>query len=205
MNDYLSGLFLGLGLILPIGSQNFYVLKSAIQMGLPRALVIALVAAACDSLLIVIGALGASAALAAIPALRPVLLIGGAVFLLMLGVLALRSPLPDTDDVAGEASLAKASMATVSASLINPHAIIDTVGIIGLAISSAKTGALPFGLGAISASVVWFLFLAVAGSLLASRLTAQTRQWIERASGLILLAFGLRFAWEAAQLLLGLV
>ncbi|MDR2957421.1 MAG: LysE family transporter [Coriobacteriales bacterium] len=200
MNHFLSGLILGLGLILPIGSQNIYVLKSAIRMRLPRSLVIALVAASCDSLLIIIGALGASTALAAAPGLRPALLIAGAGLLFFLGIRALRSPLPEADESLGEDNLAKACLATVSASLINPHAIIDTVGVIGLAISSVTDGAFPFGFGAVSASIVWFMFLALAGSLLASRLTSKTRQWIDRASGIILLFFGLRLAWEALVL-----
>jgi L-lysine exporter family protein LysE/ArgO len=200
MIDYLAGLLLGLGLILPIGSQNIYVLKSAIRIKLPRSLVIGLVAAACDTLLIVIGALGASAALMAVPVLRPALLIAGACLLFYLGVRALRLPVPDEDENSGEENLAKAVLATVSASLINPHAIIDTVGVIGLAISSATEGAMAFGLGAISASLVWFLFLTLAGSLLAARLTPKARQWIDRVSGLILLVFGLRLAWEAFRL-----
>jgi L-lysine exporter family protein LysE/ArgO len=197
VSHYFAGLLLGLGLILPIGSQNIYVLKSAIKMGLPRSLAIGMVAAACDSLLIIIGALGASAALAAAPGLRPALLVAGAGLLFYLGGLALRAPLPEADDSTGEASLPKAALATVSASLLNPHAIIDTVGVIGLAISSATDGALPFGLGAISASVFWFISLALAGSLLAAKLTPKARQIIERASGIILLVFGLRLAWEA--------
>jgi L-lysine exporter family protein LysE/ArgO len=204
MNHYLAGLLLGLGLILPIGSQNIYVLKSAIKMGLPRSLIIGSIAASCDSLLIIIGALGASAALSAAPGLRPALLIAGALLLFYLGIQALRSPLPKEDESTGESNLRTAAVATVSASLLNPHAIIDTVGIIGLAISSATDGALPFGLGAISASFVWFMFLALAGSLLAAKLTPKARQWIERASGTILLVFGLRLAWEAL-VLFGLV
>ena len=201
MEHYLAGLLLGLGLILPIGSQNIYVLKSAIRMGLPRSLAIGLVAAACDTLLITVGALGASAALAAAPLLRPALLVAGAGLLFYLGVQSLRSPLPADDDIQGEDSLPRAAMATVSASLLNPHAIIDTVGVIGLSISSAADGALPFGLGAISASLFWFSFLALAGSLLASRLTPLARQWIDRLSGILLLAFGLRLAYEAVILL----
>jgi len=201
MNQYLAGLLLGLGLILPIGSQNIYVLKSAIRLGLPRSLVVALVAASCDTLLITIGALGASAALAAAPALRPLLLVAGACLLLYLGVSALRADVPTADDSHGEENMAKAALATISASLINPHAIIDTVGVIGLAISSAVDGALPFALGTISASFAWFFFLALAGSLLASRLTAKIRQGIDRLSGLILIFFGLRLGWEAFLLL----
>ena len=197
---YLAGLLLGLGLILPIGSQNIYVLKSAIRMGLPRSLVIALVAAACDTLLITIGALGASVALAAAPGLQPLLLVAGCCLLLYLGIQAFRSQPPDADHEEGQANLAKAALATVSASLINPHAIIDTVGVIGLAISSATDGAPAFGLGAVSASVFWFMFLALAGSLLANRLSPRVRLTIERLSGAILLLFGLRLGFEALVL-----
>ncbi|MCL2339962.1 MAG: LysE family transporter [Actinomycetia bacterium] len=203
MSHYLSGLLLGLGLILPIGSQNVYVLKSAMRLGLPRSFWIALIATSCDSLLIIIGALGASAALTAVPGLRPALLIAGTLFLLFLGIQALRAPLPASEDNtdAPAVSLPKTALGTVTVSLLNPHAIIDTVGVIGLAISVQPDQAAVFGAGAISASLIWFLFLAVAGSLLARRLTPKVRQWIERATGLILLLFSLRLLWEALVLL----
>jgi L-lysine exporter family protein LysE/ArgO len=195
--QFLAGLLLGLGLILPIGSQNIYVLKSAIRIGLPRALVIALVAAACDTLLIGIGALGVSAVLATIPLLRPALLMAGSCLLTCLGIRALRSGPPDEDLGEGQENLAKAALATATASLVNPHAVIDTVGVIGLAITSAGDNAMAFGLGTVFASIVWFMFLALAGSLLASRLNAELRQWVERMSGAILLLFGLKLGYEA--------
>jgi len=201
VSHYLAGLLLGLGLILPIGSQNVYVLKSAVRIGLPRVLAVGLTAAACDALLISIGALGASAALAAAPLLRPALTAGGAALLLHLGVQGLRAPLPEAEDGEGADSLPRAMLATVSASLLNPHAIIDTVGVIGLAISSAVSGALPFALGTVSASLLWFGLLTLAGSLLASRLTPRARQRIDRLSGALLLLFALRLAWEAVAML----
>jgi L-lysine exporter family protein LysE/ArgO len=202
MSQYIAGLLLGLGLILPIGSQNIYVLKQSIHLGLPRSLLIGLAAASCDSLLIIIGALGASVALNAVPGLRPTLLIAGTVFLMFLGIRSLRAQLPKADDPAsGKDSLVKSVGATISASLLNPHAIIDTVGVIGLAISATADGALPFGIGAISASLIWFILLAVGGSLLSSKLTPKVRQWIDRISGIILIIFALRLAWEALLLI----
>jgi L-lysine exporter family protein LysE/ArgO len=196
MRDYIAGLILGLGLILPIGSQNVYVLKSALRIGFPRSLIIGLAAACCDTLLIVIGALGASKALQAAPMLRPVLLLAGSALLLYMGVKALMAKAPDDSVELGEESLQKAVIATVSASLLNPHAIIDTVGVIGLSISSAGSGATFFGLGAVSASIVWFCFLTLAGSLLASLFTPTVRLWLDRLSGVLLIGFAIRLACE---------
>lgn len=85
MTAYLSGLMLGLALIVPIGPQNIVVLNQGLVVGFPRSLFAVVFAGICDTLLIVVGAVGVGALLTGIPALRSVLLAVGAVFLLHRG------------------------------------------------------------------------------------------------------------------------
>jgi L-lysine exporter family protein LysE/ArgO len=79
---------------------------------------------------------------------------------------------------------------TTSVSLLNPHAILDTVGVLGAAIAAqqAEQRAV-FASGTLTASWVWFLILALAASLLRRFLTPRRRQWIDRGSGAMLLLF----------------
>lgn len=200
MPSYLSGLALGLALILPIGAQNVFLLDQALRLRLPRALVPALCAALCDILLIAVGALGASALLDATRSLRVVLLAVGVVLLSVLGVQALRAAGQERSAAAAPLPLRALVLRTVAVSLVNPHAVLDTVGVIGSAIAATRAPGRPaFTAGAMTASVLWFAGLAVAGALAAGRLTPRGRRWLDRVSGVVLLAFAVAFAVEAAR------
>ncbi|HIV58579.1 MAG TPA: LysE family transporter [Candidatus Stackebrandtia faecavium] len=193
---FLTGLLFGLGLIIPIGAQNVFVFSQGLAVGMPRALWAVLAAACCDSLLIVAGAAGAASLLQTVPGLQAGLLAGGAVFLTYLGVKQVRSKMPEGEaEVAGAASGSQVLRRTISASLLNPHAIVDTVGVLGAAIATQSvTGRTAFAAGTISASWLWFLVLAICATALRGVLTARRRVWFDRISGVILCAFAVGMA-----------
>ena len=98
MTAYFSGLVLGLAMLLPIGATSLFVLKQGVQAGFPRAFIGILTVCLCDSFLIILGALGASALLAML-GYREVLIALGSTFLIVLGLLTLRSPPPQHSEV----------------------------------------------------------------------------------------------------------
>src|SRR4051795_3595490 len=81
-----SGLALGLGLIVAIGAQNAFVLRQGLRLEHVTAVVA--VCAVSDVALIAAGVLGAGAALSRLPWLIPVVCFAGAAFLLAYGGLA---------------------------------------------------------------------------------------------------------------------
>ena len=93
----LSGLGLGLGLIVAIGAQNAFVLRQGIRR--EHVLAVVLICIASDAALIVAGVAGAGALFTAVPWLVTVARWGGALFLLSYAVLAARRALrrPDPD------------------------------------------------------------------------------------------------------------
>lgn len=187
-----SGVMLGLALIVPIGPQNFFVLNQSITVGMPRALAAVVAAGFCDSLLILAGAGGASAVLTDVPGLRPTLLAAGVLLLVFLGIRSLRTEMVEEDTLHGGQRLPLRTVVsrTASVSLLNPHAILDTVGVLGATIAAQQIGQrVAFASGALTASWVWFLILALAASLLRRFLTPRRRQWIDRGSGVMLLLF----------------
>ncbi|WP_019853317.1 LysE/ArgO family amino acid transporter [Actinopolyspora mortivallis] len=191
MTVLLSGFALGLALILPIGAQNVFVINQAIAVGIPRVFVAVVAAGVCDTILILAGAFGASTLLETIPGLRPVLLVGGSVFLVFLAVQSFRARESELQDVGSPvSSVGAVATKTATVSLLNPHAILDTVGVLGAAIAAQAAAERPlFALGTVSASWVWFCVLAVAGAAVRHALTPGRRVWVERVSGMILLAF----------------
>ena len=93
----LSGLGLGLGLIVAIGAQNAFVLRQGIRR--EHVLAVVLICIASDATLIIAGVAGAGALFTAVPWLVTVARWGGALFLFCYALLAARRALrrPDPD------------------------------------------------------------------------------------------------------------
>ncbi len=189
MAAYIGGLLLGLVMIVPIGMQNIFVLNQGLMAGFPRVLVAVVGASCCDTLLIVLGATLSTTLVAAVPNARAVLVAVGVVFLLVLGVRSLVTA-PEMEEVQRVASPLAVIGQTVGVSLINPHAILDTVGVIGGAIAARQAAERAvFAAGAVTASWCWFLLLGLGAAIFQRYLTARGRLWIARGSGAIMVVF----------------
>ncbi|WP_322023383.1 LysE/ArgO family amino acid transporter [Burkholderia sp. BCC1977] len=203
---FLEGLLLGAGLFTSVGPKDAFVIKRSISS--PHLLVIALICAGSDALLIVLGAHGLSALLARHPAVVSAALWAGIAYLAGYGLLALRSAIrrrqPDRVDGADAgsgsgATLSRTLLATAAVSLLNPYAWIDTVLLLGTVIANhAAPARAPFAIGAMTASLVWFLMLAYGARA--------CRAWFDRALAwrvldlfvaVMMLGFAVRFAIDA--------
>ena len=189
MIPFAFGLLFGLATAFPVGVQSFVVINQGLRFGYPRVLTGIVTASLCDTLLIVLGAAGASALLADADARTPVLLVGIA-FLAIFGVLAFRAP---PEEEAGEVKSVGRPLAmiaqTVGVSLFNPHAVLETVGVLGGAVAAQSAeNRIEFALGVIAASWVWFAMVGLGASALQRLLTAPARLWMQRGSGVMMLA-----------------
>jgi L-lysine exporter family protein LysE/ArgO len=182
------GLLFGLATAFPVGLQSFVVMNQGLRFGYPRVLTGIVTASLCDTLLILLGAAGATALLADADGRTPVLLVGIA-FLATFGILAFRAPPEEAEGVKSAASPFAMIAQTVGVSLFNPHAVLETVGILGGAIvAQTAENRIEFACGVISASWVWFLMVGLGASALQRRLTAPARLWMQRGSGALMLA-----------------
>jgi L-lysine exporter family protein LysE/ArgO len=158
----LQGFVTGGGLIIAIGAQNAFLLAQGVrrQYHWP----IALLCSLSDALLICLGVLGMGVLISESPLLLELARIGGALFLVYYGYRALRSALqPAGLDMArrGAVSLKSALLTTLAVSLLNPHAYLDTVVLVGsIATQHGDSLRYWFGAGAVLASFTWFLMLA---------------------------------------------
>ncbi|MBD0356664.1 MAG: LysE family transporter [Rubrobacter sp.] len=197
MSAFVFGLLFGMATILPVGVQSFVVLNQGLTVGYPRVFFGIVTASCCDTLLIVLGAVGVSAILNA-PGSREALILVGVGFLLVMGVLALRAS-SDNDEVKSRMRPAAMVAQTAGVSLLNPHAILETVGILGAAIAAqAAESRVEFATGVISASWVWFLMVGRGASVVQRWLTSSVRLWIQRGSGVLMLALAGILAFELA-------
>lgn len=186
----LSGFLLALGLILPLGVQNTFVfLQGATQPRWVRGLPVVLTAALCDTLLITLAVSGVSLLVLQLPWLLTVLRWGGVLFLLYMGVATWRSAGgASLDGAAAEWPLKRQILFSLSVSLLNPHAILDTIGVIGTtALNFAGAERLAYAGACILVSWLWFLGLMTAGHLVRRAPSAGRIQvWLGRVSAIVI-------------------
>lgn len=185
----IHGIILAFGLIIPLGVQNVFVFnQGASQPNILRAAPVVLTASICDTLLILIAVQGVSLVLLTFSWLTNSLYIIGFFFLLYMGFVIWRSN--PSNDVKQEKSmpLKKQILFAASVSLLNPHAILDTIGVIGTnSIQYIGSEKWAFTLATIIVSWIWFISLALAGKFL-KRLdsTGKTILLLNKFSGLII-------------------
>ncbi len=151
------------------------------------ALPVVLTASLADTLLILVAVLGVSAVVLTVPWVKIVLGVIGVCFLLTIGWVTWRSEVHEDDatKLAHDWPVRRQIVFALSVSLLNPHAILDTIGVIG-ASSLAYTGPerSAFTAACLLNSWVWFFLLAMAGKLMGS--IGGVRRWLNRVSALII-------------------
>lgn len=161
----LHGIILAFGLILPLGVQNVFVFnQGALQTTYIRALPVVITAAICDTILIIAAVSGVSLLVLTFAWLENIIFSVGIIFLLYMGVVLWKTNTV-TDEVEGQRfSTRRQIVFAASVSLLNPHALLDTIGVIGTN-SLNYDGDLKwaFTLSTIVVAWLWFLGLALAG------------------------------------------
>ncbi len=166
MGSVFAGFGLGLSLILAIGAQNAFVLRQGLRR--LHVLPVVLVCAISDAILIAAGVAGFGALAEAIPGLEFWMRVFGATFLGWYGARTLWSAWQGGQalEAGGESQSLRAAVFTVLAlTWLNPHVYLDTVVLLGAI--SAQYDALPFALGAMSASFAFFFTLGYGARALA--------------------------------------
>ncbi|MFC0028963.1 LysE/ArgO family amino acid transporter [Micromonospora chaiyaphumensis] len=172
----LAGLTVSAALIVAIGAQNAFVLRQ----GLRREHVVPVVAicATSDAVLITAGVAGMGSLVADRPGLLAAVRWAGAAFLLGYALLAARRAVrPDALRPSDRppATLGATVLACLAFTWLNPHVYLDTVLLLG-GVAQQQEHRWAFGVGAASASLLWFAALGVGARRLAP-LLARTLAW----------------------------
>ncbi|MBO0587803.1 LysE/ArgO family amino acid transporter [Sporosarcina sp. E16_8] len=159
------GIILAFGLIVPLGVQNVFVFnQGALQPTFARALPVVVTAAICDTLLIIAAISGVSLLVLTFAWLENVIFSIGIVFLLYIGFVLWKSDAMSTKVDGVRFSTKKQILFATSVSLLNPHAILDTIGVIGSSsLNYSGDVRIAFTLTTIVVSWLWFIGLATAG------------------------------------------
>ena len=165
LSAFLHGIVLALGLIVPLGVQNIFIFnQGAKQPKFSKALPSIIAASICDTILICIAVLGISLLILEISWLKLSIFIVGFISLVYMGYNTWSQPPLDLTINSGAFSAKKQILFAVSVSILNPHAIMDTMIVIGTsALKHKGIAQIIFTLTCILISWIWFFSLAVAG------------------------------------------
>lgn len=164
----IHGFILAFSLILPLGAQNIFVFnQGALHHRFTNALPVILTAAICDTILISLAVMGITVLVFGSFIIKSILIIIGIVFLIYMGWSTWKSKIDNNEqNTYTSFTPTKQIIFAVSVSLFNPHAIMDTVGVIGTSsLSYQGLNKLAFALSTVLVSWIWFFGLAAVGRL----------------------------------------
>jgi threonine/homoserine/homoserine lactone efflux protein len=200
INIFLQGLLLGFSIAAPVGPIGVLCIRRTLAGGRLHGFVSGLGAATADGCYGLVAAFGLTALSGALLAWQtPIRLLGG-LFLLYLAARIFLTPPPrdaaPSDSPAPKiGGLAGDYFSTFFLTLSNPMTILSFTAIfagLGLAARAGNfNDSALLVAGVIAGSAAWWLTLSLGVGLLRARVTPKVMVWINRASGLVIAAFGL--------------
>jgi L-lysine exporter family protein LysE/ArgO len=164
----LVGFIASFTLIAAIGAQNAFVLRQGVRR--EHVLPVVALCTVSDIVLISAGIVGVGALISAHPSALNIAKFGGALFLLGYGLLAARRVWRPSSLAPSErtpARLAEVLVTCAALTFLNPHVYLDTVVLLGALANEHKDEKWLFGVGAVTASAVWFVSLGLGARRLA--------------------------------------
>jgi threonine/homoserine/homoserine lactone efflux protein len=191
---FTRGFVIGFTVAMAVGPMSVLTMRRTIAHGRLYGLVSGLGIATADASYGAVAAFGLSAITATLVGARTALGLIGGVFLIWLAIRTLRArPATTAADVDDRPGLLGAYLSIYGLTMTNPMTILSFVGIFagfGLAGGGLLDAAL-LTVGVFLGSSLWWVALTSAVGLLRTRLTPVVLVWINRISGVVLLAFGL--------------
>lgn len=201
MHAFWYGVILAFGLIIPLGIQNIFILnQGASQPKWVQTIPGVLTAFICDALLISGAVMGVSLAVLSIPWVKTIVYYVGLVFLIYMGWVTWRSNNQPTDSFQPLSSRQQIYFAA-SVSLLNPHAILDSVAVIGTnSLHFIGTDKWLFTFACILVSFFWFVGLSLVGRLFKQKNSNHSAlKWLNKFSALTIWAVAIYIAKQVIQ------
>ncbi|WP_407894353.1 LysE/ArgO family amino acid transporter [Lacticaseibacillus sp. N501-2] len=201
---YLRGMLISIALVSSIGMQNLFVFNSAMANRLRRAILIASFVWIADAALTLVAFLGMGALITHYTWLKLIILVIGGAIVVWMGYGIFKGARATTlEGAAQPLPLKEAFVSAWAVAFANPQAIIDTSVSFGAMRSTLASGeVLPFLLGILSSTALWFFGVTVVIGGLKNRLPRRFLMWVNLISGMIVMGYGCTLIWHAVQLLL---
>lgn len=203
MNIFLQGLTMGLAYVAPIGTQNLFVINSALTNKRKRALLTALIVIFFDITLSLACFFGIGTIMQKFKWLQMVILCVGSLIVIYIGISLLRAKTQDLEKDQPTMSIKKTISSACVVTWFNPQAIIDGTMMLGaFHVTLAAGQETPFITGVACASFSWFIGLTFLISLISSKFNAKVMRWINIVCGVIIIGYGIKLFVSFVQMLL---
>lgn len=193
---FARGMILGFSIAAPVGPIGVLCIRRTLAAGRLTGLVSGLGAATADAFYGTVAAFGLTAVSSLLVHQQTALRIIGGLFLGYLGVRTLlMPPAQQAAKTRQRRALLSNYLSTLGLTLTNPATIFSFVAIFA-GLGWAGTREAGYGsaallvLGVFCGSALWWLILSTGVSLVRARFTPRLMQWVNRGSGMIILAFG---------------
>lgn len=201
MPIFFSGLMLGLSLFMALGPQNIFLIR---QGALKKHAFLSVVTCfICDVILLTMSVVGLHEMLQRHPSLCHWLAWFGGAFLLFYGLIsilhAFQFKAKKVSIEATELTKKQIFLLAIGFSLLNPHAIIDALVLIGGSSSQYPDHPGVFLMGVLTSSLVWFSLLTSTAYFFADFLRKpKVWQRVELISGVVLIGLGIQLIFKAS-------
>lgn len=185
MSALMNGIVLGFSIAAPVGPVGLLVLRQSLAGGARAGLTCGLGAAAAD---LCYGALAAAGITLVARWQAPAGLAGG----LLLCWLAWQAWRTNAEQAAEGGGFGSTFLLTLS----NPMTILSFAALVA---GAGAQSPMWFVAGVFTGSLIWWLVLSCSAALLRGRFPAEGMTWLNRASSLVLLGFGVRAISTAAR------
>lgn len=192
---FLQGLLLGFAIAAPVGAIGLLCIRRTLADGRGAGFATGMGAATADACYGAVAGFGLTAVAGFLTGHQREIRVVGGLFLLYLGVQAMRSRPPEQAAAAEGGTLLRAWGSTFLLTLTNPATIISFTAAfasLGLAnVGGEWVGAAKLVMGVFLGSTLWWLILTTGVSLLRGWVTPERMAWVNRISGGIIVALGL--------------
>jgi len=193
MQVFLQGLLFGIVYIAPIGMQNLFVVSTAIEQPLQRAIRVAFIVIAFDTSLSLACFYGVGKLLQSTPWLELAVLLVGSLLVFYIGWTLLRQKESAMGTMDAAFSYRTAIITAFSVAWLNPQALIDgSVLLAAFRVSIPAALSHFFIIGVIVASIIWFMGLTTLVSKFKHLMQPRVLLWINRICGLIIILYGVK-------------
>lgn len=192
---FFKGLLIGFSVAAPVGPIGVLTIRRTLTEGRLSGFVTGLGAAMADALYGVVACFGISIISSFLLRQEFWLALFGGLFLLYIGVKSVLTPPATTAANINSKGLARNFIGTFFLTVSNPTTILSFLAIFaGLGLASVHKGysaSLMIVVGVFLGSAFWWLFLSSAVAYFRTKITSKILSWINKLSGLMIVAFGL--------------
>ena len=204
-NYLIQGLLVGFAYVAPIGTQNIFVINTAIRKSRFKTYQVALITIFFDISLALSCFLGVGAIMERFNLLKMLVLLLGSIAVIYIGTGLVRQvpEIKSDETVNVDKSIIKIIGTCFAVTWLNPQAIIDGSLLLGGSRASLPVEmGIYFIIGVCAASAIWFTSLATIVSLFKAKFNIKVIRIINLVCGAIIILYGLKLAYSFIKLVI---